>query len=606
MCGIAGIVGKDAKCYEKALSRMVSSLKHRGPDGGGSYFYRNCALGHRRLDIIDLITGDQPVFSANKQVGLIFNGEIYGYKKIREKLTGYNFYTTSDTEVISALYDKYGRDFVGRLPGMFAFALWDQRNEELICARDRFGEKPFYYAFGPGGELIFASEIKAILASGLVKPVLSPESLRHYLKYLYVHPDKTIYKNIYSLPAAHTLIFQKGSVTTKRYWSPLMPTAKISFGDATEKFRQLLTTAVENQLIADVPVGALLSGGLDSTSVVGLASQFTSQIKTFSFGFEGTRNELPFAREAAKAFHTDHHEFLEKDVEVAKLITTMASVYDEPFADSSNIPQYLISQLARKYVKVALSGDGGDELLGGYTSWYKPLYFMDKSDSYFWPKLLLLQVLSISHALTRQTFPTNWRFQLEGLRSRLLYPTLGAAHERQLARFTDRELDSLGLPMVKGNPALKISNLNRLFQEDAQNYMTGDILVKTDRASMAWGLELRAPFLDVNFAEFCLSLPYNLKINDQSDKIIIREALKNILPEKIRTRGKRGFGAGIVSWLARPDVIDLKEKYLKDPKQKMYSFLPFDLVQSMISRSHFHNWIFLNLSIWMSTNYFLI
>lgn len=599
MCGIAGIVSKDSRLYQKVLQLMVESIGHRGPDGKGTHFFDNCAFGHTRLSIVDLVSGDQPMISG--KTALVFNGEIYGYQNIKKKLTGYHFTTTSDTEVVLALYHKHGEDFVKYLPGMFAFALWDNAKHELICARDRFGEKPFYYAFGPSNELIFASEIKGVLASGLIRPVLNMMVVRSYLKHLYVPPNETIYQNVYCLPPAHVLMYKNGKVKIIKYWSPILPIQKIGFGDAVEKFQQLFSRAIANQLIADVPVGVFLSGGMDSSSVVAIASRYKSKIKTFSFGFDGGRNELPYAREVARRYKTDHHEFLEKDVQVDQLITTMSKVYDEPFADSSNIPTYLISKLARKYVKVALTGDGGDELLGGYSNWYKPLFFMNEKKSFFWPKLILLQALSWGYFLGGFRFPQGSRFQLEGLKYRLQYSNVGQAHNRQLSYFSDHELDGLGLPRETGRED-KINSLNRLLQEDVQNYLAGDILVKTDRASMAWGLELRAPFLDVDLASFCLSLPFTFKIDDKSDKILLREVSKQKLPETILGRKKQGFGAPIEFWLKKRPMVALINRYLKDPEQKIFTILPYNNVQSLVWKNDYHTWALLNLSLWMSVH----
>ncbi len=583
MCAIAGIIASDSRQYRRQLGLMTKVLAHRGPDGPGQFFFPDCALGHDRLSIIDLTTGDQPMVVG--RLGLVFNGEIYGYQEIRKSLSKYHFQTTSDTEVILALYQKYGTGMLKYLPGMFAFALWDQKTQVLFCARDRFGEKPFYYAFGPRGEFIFASEIKGILASGLVKPVLDPASVSHYLKHLYVHPGQTIYKNIYCLPPSHQLVFKAGKIKVQRYWSPILRPDAIGLTEAAEKFKTLFFQAVEKQLVADVPVGLLLSGGLDSSSVLAAASTMKSKIKTFSFGFEGGRNELPFARETANFFQTDHHEFFEKDVNISNLLLTMAKVYDEPFADSSNIPTYLIAKLASKYVKVALAGDGGDELLGGYSSWYRPLVSMTKRERFFWPKLVWLQALSFGHVLARAPFSPQKRFELEGLKWRWRFKDVGQAHDWQLSYFSDVDLASLGLPPVD---YARIENIDRLLQEDVQNYMAGDILVKTDRASMASGLELRAPFLDRDLATFCLQLPFCLKVGEESDKILLREVMKDRLPASIFHRGKRGFGAPIEKWLTDPGVVALQKKFL--PK------MPF--------RNPFQRWILLNLAIWMAEHHY--
>jgi asparagine synthase (glutamine-hydrolysing) len=354
MCGISGIVGKKSEQYSNAMHAMAQALHHRGPDGSAVYFFENCALGHNRLSIVDLATGEQPMITPDKNRGIVFNGEIYGYKEIKEALQKeFHFKTASDTEVILALYQKYGEKLPEHLPGMFAFAIWDDEKQKLFCARDRFGEKPFYYAWGEGGEFIFASEIKAILATGLVKPVIDRGSLVHYLRHLYVEPGKSIYKNIFVLPPAHYLIAHNGDVVVGRYWQLPVVDEKIGVDEAVDKFKILLKQAVERQLVADVPVGAFLSGGLDSTTIVSLASGLKQGISTYSFGFGDSINELPFAREAAAKYKTTHLELQAGAFDLAELFVEMQNIYDEPFADSSNIPTYLIAKLAREHTNIA-------------------------------------------------------------------------------------------------------------------------------------------------------------------------------------------------------------------------------------------------------------
>jgi asparagine synthase (glutamine-hydrolysing) len=372
MCGIAGIVADSPRGYEDRVWEMVNCLGHRGPDGSGVHIFDNCILGHTRLTIVDLETGSQPMLCALTDVGVTFNGEVYGYKTIRAAIPDYPFRTKSDTEVLLALYHHHGRSLPEKLPGMFSFAIWDNRMRELFCARDRFGEKPFYYAQGARGEFLFASEIKALLASGLVTPVLDEEAVAHYMKYLYVHPHRSIYRNIHALPPAHYLRYAEGKIQVERYWTLPDTDSKIELPEAADQFRMLFEQAVSRQLVADVPVGAFLSGGLDSSTVVAVASRFCPKLHTYSFAFEDSVSELPFAREVAARYRTEHVELADDTVDIAELLVAMQQVYDEPFADSSNIPTYMISRLAREHTKVILTGDGGDELLAGYP-WYRPL-----------------------------------------------------------------------------------------------------------------------------------------------------------------------------------------------------------------------------------------
>lgn len=588
MCAISGIVSKDSRLFKRELELMVETLHHRGPDENGTLFFKQAAIGSNRLSIVDLKSGKQPMKTKSGKLGLVFNGEIYGYKDVKKTLTSYHFITTSDTEVVLALYEKFGTELLRHLPGMFAFGLWDEAKQRLFLGRDRFGEKPLYYAFGKNGEFIFASEIKAILATNLLTPVIDKISLSHYLQYLYVPPTRTIYSNIYCLPPGHGLIFKRGKIKTWPYWHLPEESSKLSLEDAASQFEFLFKQAVHRQLIADVPVGALLSGGVDSSSVVAVANGYKKKISTFSFGFAGGRNELSFARIVAKKFNTNHHEFYEKDVDLADLIPRMAEIYDEPFADSSNIPTFLISKLASKYVKVALTGDGGDELLGGYSGWYRPLFF--QSDTKIdWKNWLLLEA--------KRQRSKQQQYHLGGLRFKVARKTLGWTHNRQLSRFSILELKLLGLPIPHSDLS-QLDNLGDVMKFDVKNYMPGDILVKTDRASMATGLELRAPFLDTDLASFCLALPYNLKINAHQDKLVLRESLGGLLPKEVLERDKQGFGSPVKSWLQRPEVLSLKKKYLSTRNAKIYSLLPFAPVQLLTRNPSIKTWALLTLAVW--------
>lgn len=596
MCGIAGIVSYDASSYTHQLTKMMDSLKHRGPDGIGSVFFNSCALGHRRLKIVDLNTGDQPMFSKSKKTAIVFNGEIYGYKEIRKTVKEYSFITLSDTEVILALYEKFGNKFLKLLPGMFSFAIWNNEKRELFCARDRFGEKPFYYAWGKNQEFIFASEIKGIIASGLIDPVLSPIALKHYIEHLYVHPYHTIYENIFTLPPAHSLLLNNNKTSVQRYWNLPATIEKIDLNEAEEKFRYLLQCAVDKMLIADVPIGAFLSGGIDSSSVVAFAGNINKGIHTFSFGFEEGVNELPFAKVVAEKLQTQHTELEDKHEDIAELILRMTDVYDEPFADSSNIPTYLISKYAAKYQKVVLTGDGGDEMLGGYVNWYKPL--LNNDSKILQKSFLKLAAKKILGKTQNNLVPYNNNFS-----------ALAKRHLSQNIFFNEYELNALGLQNVMSfnTPSVYHSNtVDDAMRMDIENYMPGDILVKTDRASMANGLELRAPFLDVDLASFCISLPYIMKISNESDKIILKNALRERLPATILSRKKQGFGAPINPWLKLKPVAELKRNFLCDNNKKIFSIFPFRIIQNIIQADDYKTWQLLILSLWMEKHSFSI
>jgi asparagine synthase (glutamine-hydrolysing) len=599
MCGIAGIVGNNISNNFPVIKAMTDAIAHRGPDGEGSYKYDNCVLGHRRLSIIDLSTGDQPMLSASKKQAIVFNGEIYGFQKVKANLKDYNFKTTSDTEVILALYERFGTSLCEHLPGMFAFALWDEEKQRLVCGRDRFGEKPFYYAIGRNGEFIFSSEIKAIIASGLVKVTINKNSLAHYLKHLYVHPGASIYNEIFTLPPAHSLVFENGKVQIKRYWHIPQTKQNISLSEATETFRFLFEQSVQQQLIADVPVGAFLSGGIDSSLVVAVASKFKQNIKTIAFGFGNEINELPFAKQVADKYRTDHVEIQQSLPDLGDLLLSMQEIYDEPFADSSCIPTYLISQAASKHLKVVLTGDAGDELLGGYAFWYRNLQNIEKAKQVEGlSKWLLPYAAKVSRKLGNNYFTVLQ--QQQTLRKR--GNDVAAIHSSQNLYFSNEQLRLFGLDFKNGTKPFSFhfeNNVNDAMKMDIEDYMPGDILVKTDRAAMATGLELRAPFLDKALAEFCISLPYSLKLNYNEEKLLAKSAYGQLLPDTILKRSKQGFGAPVTSWLKSGALKELKGDYLQNPNSRLYSIIDYKEVQPFIGADNYLTWVLLVLSLWL-------
>ena len=567
MCGIAGIIGPGAERYIPNVQAMMDAMAHRGPDGEGLAVFANCVLGHRRLSIIDLEGGIQPIYSTDKQKAITCNGEIYGYQAIRSKIN-YPYQTNTDTELILALQAEYDEKYLEHIPGMFAFGIWDDIKQTLYAARDRFGEKPFYYAVGQGGELVFASEIKGVLASGLVKGVLDLQSMAHYLRHLYVPVGKSIYGNIYSLLPGHSLEYspkQGAALKQIPYWTKPEPTVAISLDEATEEFSLQMKKAVQRQMVADVSVGAFLSGGIDSSTVVNEAVQIQPVLKTFSFAFRNGADESAFAREVARASGTQHFEYTDEGQEIASLILKMADIYDEPFADSSNIPTWLLAHQASKEVKVALGGDGGDELLGGY-AWYKD------SPSHQQSKSLLA---SIKARLSSK--PAN---------QENISPFMCNAHSQEAISHAGRNVffkaDMLkamglgeGLIPAKDLAQYRYNTLEDAMRMDIDDYLPGDILCKTDRACMAHGLELRSPFLDVDLASFCLSLPIDFKIKGKEDKIMLRKAYGNRLPKNILMRAKQGFGAPVNQWLLQKDMQALKMTVLHDKNNPMYQLLDY-------------------------------
>ncbi len=614
MCGIATIVSFKKNNYNQQIKMMVSALHHRGPDETGFYFGNYCFLGHARLSIVDLNKGKQPMFSADKQKVISFNGEIYGYQDVKKQLQGYNFQTCSDTEVILALYDKYGHQCLKYLPGMFAFTIWDRKNKKLFCARDRFGEKPLFYAFGKEGELIIASEIKAIIASGLVEPILDREVLAYYLQNLYISPYRTVYKNIFILPAAHYLVYYKNKIKIAKYWQLPKIDSKISLPEAAEKFKFLFERSVKNQLIADVPLGVFLSGGLDSSTIVAIASKYKTGINTFSLGFGPSNfNELPYAQTIADLYKTNHQEIknISHSYDIASLLIKMQDIFDEPFGDSANIPTFIISQEASKTVKTVLAGEGSDELLGGYDYWYQKLYYwqlLSKLPQGSVQLLYLLLKLFVKINFI-SFFKLNILFSATQLS--IKHRNILRAYYSQKQYFSKAEIKQLGLPADLGGVQEFVLNdanntLDDVLRTDILDYLAGDILVKTDRSSMANSLEVRSPFLDVDFASFCLSLPYNLKINSRQGKIILREVYSSMWPSIIKNRPKMGFGAPVTYWLKQKKMKDLKNEYLMPRKRKIYNLLSYQEVKKYFEKDNYQTWALLVLAIWLERHRFNI
>jgi asparagine synthase (glutamine-hydrolysing) len=590
MCGIAALIRQNGRAEsapadracaaaDGPIARMAGRLGHRGPDATASVALGDCDLGHTRLSIIDLAGGAQPMADEARRYWVSFNGEIYNYRELRKTLEshGWHFRTASDTEVLLRCYQQYGEDCVRHLNGQFAFVVWDGQQRTAFAARDRLGEKPLYWARTDEGDVVLASEIKALLASGHVRPRLDTAAVDAYLGLFYVPPDRTAYGNVFTVPPAGAIAWENGRVRQWRYWEPRYSAGAVTDArEAVEEIRRLVAQAVRRQMVADVPVGAFLSGGLDSSTIVALMTRHTDRpVRTFAVGFGDLINELPYARAVAEAYHTDHHE-LQMDIPVGQLLEVMADVYDEPFADSSNIPTYLMSQFAARHVKVVLAGDGGDELFGGY-DWYRALLADPADGPLAAPGLQILvrqarafawralrraglpvgayrgrAVRSYRAAVLRRRFPDPWERHL-AVSSHL--------YEDRAALWGGRAPDSAALLRSSFRPADGPRAMDRAVDFDIRSYLPGDILVKVDRAAMAHGLETRAPFLDVDLVEFVLALPWRLRFTDETGhgalKPLLRRACGDLWPEALRDRPKQGFGAPIWRWTRRPDVVAL-------------------------------------------------
>jgi len=571
MCGIAGWINlRQPNMFpdntESVLHSMCEQIVHRGPNSEGLWLDVTVALGMRRLSVIDLETGDQPVFNEDKSVIVMMNGELYNYREIRETLekSGHKFTTKSDTEILPHLYDEYGEDLVDHLNGMYAFSLWDTRRKKLIIARDRFGEKPLYYGVFDG-KLIYASEPKAILAHPSVKPELNLDALRQYLSYDYVPAPNSIYKGISKLPAAHMMTVEKGDVKIRRYWNQSFnkksdPTATIEF--AASNLKDLLSDAVRMRLIADVPLGILLSGGIDSSTVAAFAVQHaTERVKTFSIGFEeDSFDETKYARQVAKHLNTEHYEEKLSATTAGDLISEIGTWLDEPVSDGSLIPTFLLAQFVRRHVTVALGGDGGDEIFAGY-----PMYYAHKVAKTYTsiPKFLRSGLIEpIVRALPVST--KNMSFDYKAKRFvRAANLDLVERHHSWFGSFSLDEQERLLKPEIRAasdgdiyrgpREMLSVCDATDEIEQvqflDMNYYMAEDILTKVDRAAMALSLETRAPFLDPRVAQFAAALPLEYKLKGRNGKYILKKAVEDLLPATILDRPKKGFGIPIAEWL---------------------------------------------------------
>jgi len=567
VCGIAAIIGMPSGSAAE-MERMNASLAHRGPDAQGTWLDSRCSLGSTRLAVIDIDGGIQPMFSADGRLAIVFNGEIYNFLSLRGQLLrdGATLRTRSDTEVILEGFRLYGEQLVPQLNGQFAFLIWDIESGSGFAARDRLGEKPLYWANPSQGELVVASEIRGILASGRVIPRLDAAAVDAYLALNYVPPSLCIYENVFTLPPGHTLTWESGKVHIERYWRPRLSTDDVSFDEAVRHVRVLFEAAVDRQMTAaDVEVGCFLSGGRDSTSVVALMAQSSAQIKTFSVGFGDLINELPYAREVARAFNTDHRE-LEVDVNLGSVLEEVVAAFDEPFGDSSNVPMYLLSQFARQDVKVVLSGDGGDELFGGY-EWYRPAVVAQElrergaAAAGLRAKALSLRAFAKANLVSEDRLARALH-QRAGVD---LARTHADAFNGHLAFIANRPYPagsdrSIGMIQSLYRPGDDVRGVDRAVSFDLESYLPGDILVKVDRAAMANSLEVRSPFLDAELVDFVLSTPAALRFDAASSKPLLRAALSDLWPKAIASRPKQGFGAPVGEWLSRPDVSSLEKR----------------------------------------------
>jgi asparagine synthase (glutamine-hydrolysing) len=599
MCGIAGhlrfpIADRDA------VQRMTDGLRHRGPDGDGIYSDGPIALGHRRLSIIDVAGGAQPLFNEDGTIAVVFNGEIYNYCELTEQLRGrHQFRTHSDTEVLVHLYEDFGVEMLSRLRGMFAFALWDARRQKLLVARDRFGEKPLYYVHA-GDSLWLTSELQALAVTDAPLGDVDQTALSEYLSLLYIPAPQSIWTNVRKLPAGHRLTADARGVHVERYWSPPAPG---SLGerpsDAVQRTRQLLEETARLQLRSDVPVAVLLSGGIDSSVVTALAArESATPLKTFSVGFGREDDELPAAREVARQYGTDHHEIVIQQ-NVTEAVPRALARFSEPFGDSAAVPCAEVFREVARSVKVVLTGEGGDELFAGYGRYRQ---------------VLNLPFVPFADRLIRSLdgLPRHRRV-LQLCRAGRVIGSRRAARNRALIEvFSVREKDALlgrstrdaGLELrADGAP----TDADAALAFDLGVYIPDDLVTKTDMTAMAWGLEARCPLLDYELAEWVVPMPIAVKQDGHRGKLLLEAATRDLLPAHIYRRSKRGFGSPVDQWLRGP-LRALFEDTVMSPSARLRAWLDGHEVESigrsvLAGRGNAHQaWALLALETWARTS----
>jgi asparagine synthase (glutamine-hydrolysing) len=596
MCGIAGAVATSA-VSRNVVQAQLRSLDHRGPDSSGIYAKDGAIIGQTRLAVIDVAGGDPPITSEDGSVGVALNGEIYNYRALGDSLrkTGHVMSTHCDTEVIAHLAeDVEPVALARRLEGMFAFAVWDDRRRRLVVGRDRMGKKPVYYWTGAGA-LVFGSEIKAVLAHPLVARELDPEAIPDYFAFGYVPTPRTFFAGIRSLPPGHVLTMEPGGEPQiERYWAPPIPGVDgvegldLSLDEAADEVLRLLTAAVRRRMIADVPLGAFLSGGLDSSTVVALMAQAGSRpVRTFTIGFDDEEgfDERPYARLVAERFGTDHVEFV-VNPNAVDLLERLVWHHDQPFGDSSAVPTFLLSELTRSHVTVALCGDGGDELFAGYERFAAALLLerfqhlptqvgriATSATSLIPPRLLGRRAASLRRftACANATIPDallTWAGPVD-------------AHWRTelLGRATSRGVDEYHRLW---NHSRSAGTLDRLLALNLGTYLVDDLLPKVDRMSMAHGLEVRSPLLDRELAEFALRLPATTRIRGTKGKLVLKRAARRLLPDEIVTRRKRGFGVPLERWF-RTDLRGYLDQTLRTPAARIRAFVKPEALDGLLS-----------------------
>lgn len=621
MCGIVGIVNRDSSAVDAdLLGRMCEAIRHRGPDEDGFYLNGAVGLAMRRLAIIDLKSGQQPIHNQDSKAWIVFNGEIYNYLELRRKLEklGHRFYTDSDTEAIVHAYDAYGDDCPKHLRGMFAFAIWDERKQELFLARDRVGKKPLLYA-QTDSEFIFGSEFSALLLHPKISREIEHRALHYYLSFMCVPAPLTAYKAIKKLEPGHSLRLSRGGeLIIKRYWQPdFSKKIELSEEEAGERAIEVLREAVRVRLMSEVPLGAFLSGGIDSSAVVALMSELSSSpVKTFSIGFEEQDfSELHHARRVAEYVGAEHHEFIVRP-DAMEVLPTLVEHYGEPYADSSAIPTYYVSRETRRHVTVALNGDGGDECFAGYER-YAAMRLAEKYHRL--PRVL--RKAFVERVMEYVPAPDAQRSRARRFKRFMAAASLpkverymrwvsvfdGAAKQNLYSEDFRHETAQLKADdfiepwFARANGA---GIVDAALLADTMTYLPNDLLVKVDIASMAVSLEARSPFLDHHVIEFAASLPENLKLRGLTTKYLLKRVLKQLLPAENLKRRKMGFGVPIGHWFRGQMQPFLRETLLSDKSLARGLFKP-EAVRRLVDehtrgeRDYSHQlWTLLMLELW--------
>lgn len=621
MCGIVGFVNNNgAEVSRPLIEDMCEAIRHRGPDEDGFYVERNVALGMRRLSIIDLASGQQPIHNRDKTKWIVFNGEIYNYQQLRRDMEerGHKFYTNSDTEAIVCLYDEVGPDCVKHLRGMFAFAIWDEVEKTLFVARDRVGKKPVLYCHQPNGDLVFGSEFRALLEHPAVSREVDRDAIDSYLSYLCIPAPQTAFKHIRKLEPGHWMLWKDGRLKTERYWLPdFSKKLNISEEEAIEETTRILRESTRLRMISEVPLGAFLSGGVDSSTVVALMAQESAKpVKTFSIGFEEQDfSELKYAKRVAEHVGAEYHEFIVRP-DAMEVLPTLVEHYGEPYADSSAIPTYYVSRETRKHVTVALNGDGGDESFAGYERYAA----MKAAEAYNrFPAMLRKALIEMPIGM----LPTS---EIKKSRVRDVKRFLQAVSLPKTERYfrwsstfdraSKKDLYTADFAnSIDGHDASRFQQdwfarangsgvLDATLLTDQMTYLPNDLLVKVDIASMAVSLEARSPFLDHHLIEFAASLPEDLKMRRFQTKSLLKKVASRLVPKEVIYRRKMGFGVPVGKWM-RNEMKDFTREVLLSERSLQRGVIKPEMLNKYVTEhldgelDHaFRIWTLLMLELW--------